>query len=83
MKNDFEKELEKVKKHVEWLKKHPDQAKLFLQIIGVYDEDGNLTKEFGGRRRTNRSQLNLNLSLKIFSPPSIKTHSPSRIVIEK
>lgn len=48
MKNDFEKELEKVKKHVEWLKKHPDQAKLFLQIIGVYDEDGNLTKEFGG-----------------------------------
>ena len=48
MKIDIEKEVKGIKEYGKHLLAHPDEADKFFQEVGVYDKDGNLTKEYGG-----------------------------------
>ena len=49
MKNiDIEKEVQAMKEYGEHLLRNPSEADKFFQEIGIYDKDGNLTKNYGG-----------------------------------
>ena len=61
----FEKEVHKIQKYIKWLAKHPDQARILLQVVGIIDEEGNLTEEYKDKSKpvllhnTDKKQLTI------------------------